>query len=83
MKFTDLSDEDLENAYNDALKIYLNEHGVNPIPISESTFTLTADEIFDKYRNSAAHPGSTMVSRDAELCKEKSKKVLKKFMSAI
>ncbi len=78
-----LSDEDLQNAYNDALKQYLIENGVNHIPISESTFTCTADELFDKFRNTAAHPGNTMKLDDAEKCKEKSKKILKRFMSAV
>lgn len=78
-----LSDEDLQNAYNEALKNYLSSNGVDKIPISENTFTTMADELFYRYRNSAAHPGKTMDEPAAKTCREKSKKVLKKFMSAV
>lgn len=78
-----LSDEELQNAYNDALKNYLCDTGVDKNPISEEMFTSTADELFDKYRNTAAHPGTTMDEVEGRICREKSKKVLKKFMSAV
>ena len=78
-----LSEQDLVNAYNDALKKYLNEHHINIESISETSFTNNADEIFDKYRNTAAHPGEIIPSSDAKACREKSKKVLKRFMTAV
>ena len=78
-----LSDDDLANAYNDALKQYLSQHKIDSAPISEITFTETADELFDKFRNAAAHPGGTIPSDGARVCREKSKKVLKQFMNAV
>lgn len=65
------------------MKNYLSSNGVDKLPISETTFTSMADELFDQYRNSAAHPGKTMDEPEAKSCREKSKKVLKKFMSAV
>lgn len=71
------------NDYNDSLKNFLMGQGINSVPISEATFTDTADEIFDKYRNAAAHPGCTMAFAEAEACSEKTYNVLECFMNAV
>ena len=78
-----LSNEDAGNSYNDSLKQFLNENGIDVTLVSEKQFTDVADEVFKKYRNAAAHSGKTMSSDDAKACKEKSKKALKRFMNAI
>ena len=75
--------DELSNDYNEALKTYLIEQRINDSVISDDNFTKIADEVFDKYRNPAAHAGNTMVHEDARACREKSKKVLKRFMSAV
>ena len=72
-----------DNAYNDALKHFLEKEGIDERIVSDSDFTEKMDEIFDKYRNSAAHAGNTMESTDVNTCREKTKKVLKKFMRAL
>ncbi len=78
-----LSDESIENDYNEALKKYLIDNNIDKTPISSDEFTSMTDELFGKYRNKAAHQGQTMEKSEAGKCKEKSKKVLKRFMSAI
>lgn len=83
VKYLKYLSDDYINEYNEALKGYLASEGINEHPISENSFTSEADIIFDKYRNSAAHPGRTISEHEALKCKEKSKKVLKQFMSAL
>lgn len=80
---TYLSDEEFENYYNEALKKYLASNSIDSSRVSEDTFTAMADEVFEKYRNNAAHPGQFFDEKDGRDCREKSKKVLKRFMSAV
>ncbi len=78
----------VSNSKNDspyilALKVHLENQHIDVDSISDNSFTSIADELFDKYRNAAAHSGTTLSSSDAEACREKTKKVLKKYMSAV
>ena len=78
-----LSDERINNDYNEALKKYLEDSGVDKRVVSEEKFVSDSDELFDEYRNNAAHPGSIMGADMATNCRERTKKVLKRFMSAL
>ena len=80
---TYLSDETVNNPYNEALKRYLLANSIDEKIISSDDFTLLADDIMDRFRNSAAHPGKMIDYDEAKECREKTKKVLKRFMSAV
>lgn len=78
-----LSTGSAKDSYVLELKAYLEKQHIDVNTVSDSSFTSSADELFDKYRNVAAHSGGTMTSDDASTCREKTKKVLKKYMSAV
>ena len=80
---TYLSDETVNNPYNEALRQYLLTHSIDESIISSEDFTLLADDIMDRFRNSAAHPGKMIDYSEAKECREKTKKALKRFMSAV
>ena len=80
---TYLSNETINNPYNEALRRYLFANSIDERIISSDNFTLLADDIMDRFRNSAAHPGKMIDDDEAKECREKTEKVLERFMSAV
>lgn len=72
-----------KNDYNEAFKDYLGRKNINIEMISDDNLTGVAYELFDKYRNDAAHAGGELEEKDALKCKEKTKKVIKRVIKAI
>lgn len=69
-----LSTGSAKDPYVLKLKAYLEKQHIDVNTVSDSSFTSSADELFDKYRNAAAHSGGPMTSDDASTCREKTKK---------
>lgn len=80
---TYLSDINNQKKPTEKLRDCLNNKNIDISIISEESFTQAADTIFEQYRNKAAHPGITFNKDEASSCREKTKKVIKKFMKAV
>ena len=80
---TYLSEKDDNRDPNVELRKFLSDHKIDVGIIAEKTFTDLADEIFDKYRNNAAHPGTRIIKEEASICETKTAEALGIFMSAV
>ena len=77
-----IADRQLENDYNEALKSYMDNNGIDKTKLSEKIFTSKAEKVFEK-RNKAAHQGTTINQESATKCRKNSDEVLRIFMDAI